>query len=61
VEWTKTLDAVMQQVDFDTVIPGAGFEKGRFTDLSQQCGETADAGGRDDDGIEVARSAPGRV
>jgi len=24
VEWTKTLDAVMQQVDFDTVIPGHG-------------------------------------
>src|SRR5579862_137114 len=24
VEWTKTLDAVMQQLDFDTVIPGHG-------------------------------------
>jgi cyclase len=24
VEWTKTLDAVMQQIDFDTVIPGHG-------------------------------------
>jgi len=24
VEWTKTLDAAMQQLDFDTVIPGHG-------------------------------------